>query len=55
MLLHSCLYHVQRVHDQDLRHTSYRTSSELVYEGQGLFDRHGGGVDGGGRWGERVM
>ncbi|KAI7498790.1 hypothetical protein KC357_g294 [Hortaea werneckii] len=41
--LDSSLDHVQRVHDQDLRHTGHRTGGELVDERQRLFGRHGGG------------
>lgn len=37
---HSRLDHIQRVHDQNLRHSSHCTCSELVYEGERLVRRH---------------
>ena len=39
--LHARLDHVERVHDQDLRHASHSTGGELVDEGEGRLGRHG--------------
>lgn len=45
-ILHSRLDHIQRVHDQDLRHTGDSASGELVDEGKRLRVRHIGGCAG---------
>lgn len=53
LCLHASLDDVQRVHDQDLRHTSDGASGELVDEGKRL--GFGGHVDGRVGWSGEVL
>lgn len=51
--LHASLHHVQRVHDQNLRHTGDGASGELVDERKRL--GFGGHVDGRVGWSGEVL
>ena len=53
LCLHASLDHVQRVHDQNLRHTGDGASGELVDEGKRL--GFGGHVDGRVGWSGEVL
>ena len=51
--LHASLDHIQRVHDQNLRHTGDGAGSELVDKGKRL--GFGGHVDGRAGWSGEVL